>query len=65
MKEVDLDVAELYSKEKCKKCWGKGYLKYHTGAYSKTIRKAEGFRVLYDYCDCVRKMKKELSSDET
>jgi len=53
--QVDPDIAELYAKERCKTCYGKGYLVYQTGVGTTTIRNDRPILQRLEYCSCTRK----------
>lgn len=52
---VDTDVAELYAKETCKQCYGRGYLVYQRGWGTTTIRNDRPVLQYIEYCSCTRK----------
>ena len=60
---MDKQRARIFSKDRCKKCYGKGYLIYQTGVSGKTIRKAEGVLQSQPYCDCVVQNVKKYAKD--
>lgn len=57
--EIDLDVAGLYASEKCKRCYGKGYLVFESGPGKGTLRRGVPILQRYEFCSCVRKNQKK------
>jgi len=57
--EIDFDVAEMFSRNNCKKCLGKGILE-STHNFGRPIKR-DDFSQKTTYCDCVRKNSQKYS----